>query len=131
MRRLTEIRDVVTNLVASETARGSLEEEVTKSVATGVAAGAVPSQAPPARGTAETRHGSGAQLPGRGGRDTAAEPTRATPARTTQRAADTQEELPGRSGAAGSDSAPAKSSRSTSTGGGAHASGARQNGSPD
>jgi cell division septum initiation protein DivIVA len=33
MRRLTEIRDVVTNLVASETARGSLEEEVAKSVA--------------------------------------------------------------------------------------------------
>jgi cell division septum initiation protein DivIVA len=33
MRRLTEIRDVVTNLVASETTRGSLEDEVNKSVA--------------------------------------------------------------------------------------------------
>src|ERR1700746_1639426 len=33
MRRLTEIRDVVTNLVASETSRGSLEDEVAKSVA--------------------------------------------------------------------------------------------------
>ena len=33
MRRLTEIRDVVTNLVASETSRGSLEDEVNKSVA--------------------------------------------------------------------------------------------------
>jgi cell division septum initiation protein DivIVA len=39
MRRLTEIRDVVTNLVASETSRGSLENEVAKSVATSIAAG--------------------------------------------------------------------------------------------
>ncbi len=39
MRRLTEIRDVVTNLVASETSRGSLEDEVAKSVATSFAAG--------------------------------------------------------------------------------------------
>jgi cell division septum initiation protein DivIVA len=135
MRRLTEIRDVVTNLVASETARGSLEEEVAKSVAAGVAAGAAPSQAPAAptaRIAAESRHGTGAQLPGRGGRDTAAEPTRATPARTTQRAADAQEELPGHSGTTAADSPPAKPApRSTSTGGGAHASGARQNGSPD
>jgi cell division septum initiation protein DivIVA len=131
MRRLTEIRDVVTNLVSSETARGSLEEEVTKSVATGVAAGAVPAPAPGARSTAETRHGPGAQLPGRGGRDTAADPARATPARTTQRAVDGQEELPGRSGTTDSDSPPAKPARSTSTGGGAHASGARRNGSPD
>ncbi|MBO0775980.1 MAG: hypothetical protein J2P34_06660, partial [Actinobacteria bacterium] len=34
MRRLTEIRDVVTNLVASETSRGSLEDEVARTVAT-------------------------------------------------------------------------------------------------
>jgi len=39
MRRLTEIRDVVTNLVASETSRGSLEDEVAKSVANTFAAG--------------------------------------------------------------------------------------------
>jgi cell division septum initiation protein DivIVA len=39
MRRLTEIRDVVTNLVASETSRGSLEDEVAKSVASSFAAG--------------------------------------------------------------------------------------------
>jgi len=38
MRRLTEIRDVVTNLVASETSRGSLEDEVAKSVANTFAA---------------------------------------------------------------------------------------------
>jgi cell division septum initiation protein DivIVA len=38
MRRLTEIRDVVTNLVASETSRGSLEDEVAKSVASSFAA---------------------------------------------------------------------------------------------
>ncbi|HYB87333.1 MAG TPA: hypothetical protein VEC76_10810, partial [Streptosporangiaceae bacterium] len=38
MRRLTEIRDVVTNLVASETSRGSLEDEVNKSVASSLAA---------------------------------------------------------------------------------------------
>jgi cell division septum initiation protein DivIVA len=48
MRRLTEIRDVVTNLVASETARGSLEEEVSKSVASAIAAGG---PAAPASGT--------------------------------------------------------------------------------
>jgi hypothetical protein len=132
MRRLTEIRDVVTNLVASETARGSLEEEVAKSVATGVAAGAAPSQAPASRTTAEgARHALGAQLPGRGGRDAAAEPTRTTPARTP-RTADTQEEPPGRTGTTASDSAPAKPApRSTGAGGGAHASGARQNGSTD
>jgi hypothetical protein len=135
MRRLTEIRDVVTNLVSSETARGSLEEEVAKSVATGVAAGAAPAQAPAARAAAESgRRAPGAQLPGRGGRDTAAEPAHTTPARTTPRAADAQEELPGRpgTGTTASDSAPAKPApRSTSTGGGAHASGARPNSQPD
>jgi cell division septum initiation protein DivIVA len=49
MRRLTEIRDVVTNLVASETSRGSLEDEVAKSVATSFAAGG-PSTRPAADG---------------------------------------------------------------------------------
>jgi cell division septum initiation protein DivIVA len=40
LRRLTEIRDVVTNLVSSEVSRGSLEEEVAKSVAAASAAAA-------------------------------------------------------------------------------------------
>ncbi|MBO0771476.1 MAG: ATP synthase F0 subunit B [Actinobacteria bacterium] len=40
LRRLTEIRDVVTNLVSSEVSRGSLEEEVAKSVAAATAAAA-------------------------------------------------------------------------------------------
>ena len=38
LRRLTEIRDVVTGLVAGEVARGSLEDEVAKAVASSVAA---------------------------------------------------------------------------------------------
>jgi cell division septum initiation protein DivIVA len=70
MRRLTEIRDVVTNLVSSETARGSLEEEVAKSVAT--AQGTQPAAAPAApagrAAAAEARHAPAAQqMPGRGG----------------------------------------------------------------
>ncbi len=70
MRRLTEIRDVVTNLVSSETARGSLEEEVAKSVAT--ASGTVAAApATPAGRTAATegRHAPATQqqMPGRGG----------------------------------------------------------------
>jgi cell division septum initiation protein DivIVA len=100
MRRLTEIRDVVTNLVASETARGSLEEEVAKSVATTAAANAA-AQAPAARTAApgDGRHTPAPQpqLPGRGGvRDAAAagEPARATPAHVSG-----AEELSGRSGA--------------------------------
>jgi cell division septum initiation protein DivIVA len=39
IRRLTEIRDVVTGLVAGEVARGSLEEEVAKAVANAVGEG--------------------------------------------------------------------------------------------
>ncbi|HEY9241224.1 MAG TPA: hypothetical protein VIP48_04535, partial [Streptosporangiaceae bacterium] len=53
VRRLTEVRDVVTNLVAGEAARGSLEEEVARSVASAVSSGggngapaAAPRQAP-------------------------------------------------------------------------------------
>ena len=38
LRRLTEIRDVVTGLVAGEVSRGSLEDEVAKAVASSVAA---------------------------------------------------------------------------------------------
>ena len=69
MRRLTEIRDVVTNLVASETSRGSLEDEVAKSVANTFAAGGGPA-ATGARqgGAAEGRRGptgrAGAREPG-------------------------------------------------------------------
>ena len=140
MRRLTEIRDVVTNLVASETARGSLEEEVAKSVATSVAASAAPAAAPVARsaGAAEgPRHtAAGQQLPGRGGRDvaperTAPEAARPAPARTAQRApAEGAEELPGRSGTTATDPALAKPAtpRSTPASGGAHTSGTRDPG---
>ena len=138
MRRLTEIRDVVTNLVASETARGSLEDEVAKSVATSVAAGAAPAQSAPASRSASEggRHapGAGAQLPGRGGRET--EPARPAPARTTpartQRTADAPEELPGRTGTTPADSPAAKPApRSTSTGGGAHAGGTGPDNQPE
>ena len=69
MRRLTEIRDVVTNLVASETSRGSLEDEVAKSVANTFAQGGVPSAASVRQGgAAEARRGptgrAGAREPG-------------------------------------------------------------------
>jgi cell division septum initiation protein DivIVA len=80
MRRLTEIRDVVTNLVSSETARGSLEEEVAKSVATASGAAATPA-APAGRAATEGRHApaSQQQMPGRGGaRDSAAARSAAT-----------------------------------------------------
>jgi cell division septum initiation protein DivIVA len=68
MRRLTEIRDVVTNLVSSETARGSLEEEVAKSVATASAAApAPPAAAARPASPAEGRRSAAAQMPGRAG----------------------------------------------------------------
>ncbi len=69
MRRLTEIRDVVTNLVASETSRGSLEDEVNKSVASTLSAGGGPGAAGARQGAvAEPRRGptgrAGAREPG-------------------------------------------------------------------
>jgi cell division septum initiation protein DivIVA len=70
MRRLTEIRDVVTNLVASETSRGSLEDEVSKSVASALGAGGGSGAAAGARQGAapESRRGptgrAGAREPG-------------------------------------------------------------------
>jgi len=68
MRRLTEIRDVVTNLVASETSRGSLEDEVAKSVANTFAAGGGPAATGARQGAAEARRGptgrAGAREPG-------------------------------------------------------------------
>jgi cell division septum initiation protein DivIVA len=70
MRRLTEIRDVVTNLVSNETARGSLEDEVAKSVASASGAAAA---SRPATAT-EARHAPAPQMPGRAGaRDAAQE----------------------------------------------------------
>src|SRR5580692_6178765 len=54
IRRLTEIRDVVTTLVAGEAARGSMEEEVAKSVANAIGGTAANG------GAAEGRHAPGA-----------------------------------------------------------------------
>jgi cell division septum initiation protein DivIVA len=132
MRRLTEIRDVVTNLVASETARGSLEDEVTKSVASSVGGGGTAAAAQAARAGAADgarRAQGGPQLPGRGGRDSTAVPdaARATAARTAQRADDDKEELSSRGGATTEDRTGASTQRSTPATGGAHASGARGN----
>jgi cell division septum initiation protein DivIVA len=66
MRRLTEIRDVVTNLVASETSRGSLEDEVAKSVATSFAASGGGGSAPRQAGS-DARYGPGDRPTGRAG----------------------------------------------------------------
>jgi cell division septum initiation protein DivIVA len=57
IRRLTEIRDVVTTLVAGETDRGSLEDEVARSVAGAIGAAADQKQGP--RNPAEGRHAGG------------------------------------------------------------------------
>ena len=54
IRRLTEIRDVVTTLVAGEVARGSLEEEVEKAVASAIGDSKVAGGRP--AGPAEGRH---------------------------------------------------------------------------
>jgi F0F1-type ATP synthase membrane subunit b/b' len=100
MRRLTEIRDVVTNLVASETSRGSLEDEVAKSVATSFAASGAP--APPG-----PRQASGPGAPGRptgraGARETGQEREKSSPempaaagaGHAGQRTADSQDGRP-------------------------------------
>jgi hypothetical protein len=132
MRRLTEIRDVVTNLVASEVARGSLEEEVAKSVAKVAAAGGGV-QAPPARAVdpAQARHPAAVQ-PGRPGgpagpvgRDISAErergipeTTRPSPGHLAQHAAAPAEERPGRAAPAPTRNAPtAPGAPATSDGG--------------
>jgi hypothetical protein len=62
VRRLTEVRDVVTNLVAGEAARGSLEEEVARSVASAVSGNGGGNGAAAARPGAgpEGRHAPGA-----------------------------------------------------------------------
>src|SRR5215468_5393300 len=61
IRRLTEIRDVVTTLVAGEAARGSLEEEVNRTVAASAVGDVQPSRPGNSRsaGAAEGRHASG------------------------------------------------------------------------
>jgi hypothetical protein len=61
IRRLTEIRDVVTTLVAGEVARGSLEDEVDKAVASAIGEGKAAGR--PA-GQTEGRHVPGAVGPG-------------------------------------------------------------------
>ena len=131
MRRLTEIRDVVTNLVASETARGSLEDEVAKSVASSVGGGTAAAVPAARAGTGDggRRAPGGPQLPGRGGRDSAATPdaARATAARTAQRAEGGNEEPPSRSETPTEDRAGASAQRATPATGGAHASGTRGN----
>ncbi|HXW45942.1 MAG TPA: hypothetical protein VEL03_14200, partial [Streptosporangiaceae bacterium] len=72
LRRLTEIRDVVTTLVAGETDRGSLEDEVARSVAGAVAAANASAEGKQAAGRPgpEARHASGPLqadgLPGQG-----------------------------------------------------------------
>ena len=76
MRRLTEIRDVVTNLVASETSRGSLEDEVAEVGRQHVRRGRR-ARRPPAPGRA-ARPSAGAARP--------AGPARANPARSATRA---------------------------------------------
>ncbi len=69
VRRLTEVRDVVTNLVAGEAARGSLEEEVARSVASAVSGGGNNGGAAPAAAGArqsplpEGRHAPSAPAP--------------------------------------------------------------------
>ncbi len=75
IRRLTEIRDVVTTLVAGEAARGSMEEEVAKSVANAIAAGN-----PGNGGPAEGRHAPASAVPVARGRGPAAEQAKAQPA---------------------------------------------------
>jgi cell division septum initiation protein DivIVA len=89
VRRLTEVRDVVTNLVAGEAARGSLEEEVARSVASAVSSGtgngtppAAPRQAPLADG----RHApapAARPAPAPANVGTAPGPAGAAPARST------------------------------------------------
>lgn len=84
VRRLTEVRDVVTNLVAGEAARGSLEEEVARSVATAVSSGAGngnPAAATRQAPLAEGRHAPAPvarPAPANGGTAAAAGPARST-----------------------------------------------------
>jgi hypothetical protein len=91
IRRLTEIRDVVTTLVAGEVARGSLEDEVDKAVASAIGEGKAAGR--PAAQT-EGRHvpggavGAGAQAP--------AMPSGATPSAGVAAAAAAAQQAAGR-----------------------------------
>ena len=112
VRRLTEVRDVVTNLVAGEAARGSLEEEVARSVASAVSGGgngtpaaAAPRQAP----LAEGRHAPG--TPGRPASATngGTSPASSGPARTpTHRGTPVPSEQPSATGSAGRSDDPGR-----------------------
>jgi F0F1-type ATP synthase membrane subunit b/b' len=81
MRRLTEIRDVVTSLVAGEADRGSLEDEVARIVAGTAGSEAAPNSRPGSApgngrlgGPLEGRHAGNGQPDGRSGLSTAQRP---------------------------------------------------------
>ena len=103
MRRLTEIRDVVTNLVASEMSRGSLEDEVAKSVATSFAASGMPAPTAPRQSGAERPTGrAGARATGQEREKSSAElPSAAAAGHVGQRAAGTDDGQPGPGGLGG------------------------------
>ena len=110
VRRLTEIRDVVTTLVAGEADRGSLEDEVARIVTSSAVGDVQPSRPGNSRsaGAAEGRHASGNGQP-------EGAPVLSTAQRPGQPAANSQSgpQPPGRSGqlpsGPGSQPAPAKS----------------------
>ena len=83
IRRLTEIRDVVTTLVAGEAARGSMEEEVAKSVANAIAGGN-----PGNGGTVEGRHAPSAAAGPARGRGQVPEQVKAQPAAAAKASAE-------------------------------------------
>jgi cell division septum initiation protein DivIVA len=119
MRRLTEIRDVVTNLVASETSRGSLEEEVAKSVATSVGTGGAPARGVPRRiheaAAAPRAPSCPAAAAGRRRRSRPPRPAppAGAPLRHRPHPPGSPEELPGRTGTTAADSPAAARPRST------------------
>jgi cell division septum initiation protein DivIVA len=104
VRRLTEVRDVVTNLVAGEAARGSLEEEVARSVASAVSGGGngTPTPAPRQAPLAEGRHAPGTPpRPASSTTNGGASPAASGPARTpTHRGTPVPGEQPSPAGSA-------------------------------
>jgi hypothetical protein len=92
IRRLTEIRDVVTTLVAGEAARGSLEDEVARAVTASAQAESAPAAAPvgrpQAQGSAAHQNRGAQQAPpagpvGRPAQPGSAQPGSAQPAHTS------------------------------------------------
>jgi cell division septum initiation protein DivIVA len=120
VRRLTEVRDVVTNLVAGEAARGSLEEEVARSVASalsgngggnGAAAAARPGSGPEGRhapGAAPAAGSRPADGPANGPADAAARSHRGSPVPSERAPGERPAAAP--AGAAPSSGAPSGSS---------------------